>query len=117
MSQRLIRLNSQLIQTLSEILHTKYQSQSTTISLTAMDLSPDLKQAKVFYSVIGSEAQKKEASSFLSKIRGLLRTELAKRIAIQYIPKLSFIYDKGIAHGTNIIRILDQLENSTPPKH
>jgi ribosome-binding factor A len=79
------------------------------MSITAVDVSADLKYATVFISVLGDEKAQAGALAALSGAAGVLRNELRQRKSFKSVPELSFRYDEGIARG---VRIFDLLEES-----
>ena len=77
------------------------------ISITGVDLSPDLGQARVYYSVLEKE-QLDQASHALSHACGHFRHELSLRTALQRIPRLVFVYDKSVIHGEEISQLINE---------
>jgi ribosome-binding factor A len=89
------------------------------VTVTRVEVSPDLKYAKIFFSVLGSEEQKKESMAVLKRASSFLRRELSHRLTMRYVPELHFEYDIAIEHGEKIQRLLYQLEEEAklnPPK-
>ena len=80
------------------------------VSITAADVSPDLKFAKIYFSVLGDD--KSEVLKALKSAAGFFRSELAKRINLRITPELAFEYDSSIEYGANISKILSTLEIS-----
>jgi ribosome-binding factor A len=79
------------------------------VTISAVDITPDLKQAHVFVSALGSEGQKRRALETLEHNRVLLQAELAKRIVLKHTPHLYFKFDEAIERGTRVLGILDEL--------
>jgi ribosome-binding factor A len=75
-----------------------------------VDITPDLKHAHVFVSVIGSEAQAKSAMAKLHQSRPHLQHLLSKRVVLKYTPHLHFKLDDSIERGTRIINLLEQID-------
>ena len=73
----------------------------TTISLTAVSISSDLKQAKVFYTLLEDQNPQK-VQKVLDKAIGYLQCLLAKATVLRYVPKLQFAYDESIARADEI---------------
>ena len=78
------------------------------VSITAADVSADLKFAKIFYSVYGGD--KAEAAKGLASATGYLRRVLAQKLNLRITPELSFHEDKSIEHGAKIAKILNSIE-------
>ena len=106
---KLERIASHLVRELSNILHDEARNEVLkNITITAAEVSADISVAKVYYTYLGDydrkfvEDELKNASSFL-------RTELAERIEIRHTPELRFHFDESVEYGTNIERILNQI--------
>lgn len=80
------------------------------ITVTGVDVSPDLRNATVHVGVLGTSAQRKEALERLEKHRGLLQTECAKRVVLKFTPHLHFSLDESLERGARVIDILSQLD-------
>ena len=109
MSQRARRVNELIKQAISTILHTDYRAESVHITLTEVVVSPDLRQATVFYSVLGDNLRQRETDFFLNKIKSSLRRRLGQAIILKYLPNLKFIYDPGIERSFQLMKLLDEL--------
>lgn len=80
------------------------------VSITAVDVSPDLQQARVYFSVLGDEPAAKETKKALEHATGFLRRQLAGRLQLRVVPTLSFQFDKSLATGSRIEKLLHQIE-------
>jgi ribosome-binding factor A len=80
------------------------------VTVTRVEVSPDLKYAKVFFSVLGDEATKTETLKVLKRASGFLRHELSHILTMRYTPELHFEFDVAMEHGDKIQRLLMQLE-------
>lgn len=80
------------------------------ISITAVNVTKDLKYAKVFTSVMADDEKRKLAIEGLNSSGGFLRRELGNRMKIRYIPSLNFVLDDSIAYGTHINKIINDLK-------
>ena len=78
------------------------------ISITAADCTPDLKFAKIYYSVMGGD--KKEVGKGLKAAAGFIRRELANSLNLRITPELTFIADDSVAYGAHIASILNKLD-------
>ncbi|MGA2403199.1 MAG: 30S ribosome-binding factor RbfA [Syntrophobacteraceae bacterium] len=83
------------------------------ITISGVEVSGDLKHARVFFCVMGGgsagEDAKKNASSGLEKARGFIRLELGRRLSLRYVPQLEFEYDTSFEYGDKIERLLKEL--------
>ncbi|HEX2912336.1 MAG TPA: 30S ribosome-binding factor RbfA [Chloroflexia bacterium] len=80
------------------------------VTVTRVEVSPDLKYAKVFFSVLGDQEAKTESLKVLKRASGYLRHELSRLLTIRYTPELHFEFDVAMEHGDKIQRLLMQLE-------
>jgi ribosome-binding factor A len=76
------------------------------ITLTSVDVSPDLSHAKVFYTTL-DPTHLEEASRGLKRAAGFLRSQLAKRIKLYTTPELRFVYDESVERGDRLSRLID----------
>ena len=83
------------------------------VTVTAASIAPDLKDGRIYVSVIGSAEQKANALAMLEQRHGHIQNELAHRIILKYTPRLKFILDETEAHAQRIETLLAQL---TPPE-
>ena len=80
------------------------------ISITAVDVTPDLKFAKVYYSAM--QGDKKEVARGLKSSSGFIRREIAQRLNLRMTPEFTFVEDHSIAHGAHISKLLESIEFS-----
>ena len=73
-------------------------------------MTPDLKHAHVFISVIGSDPQRFQAMAQLHKLRKELQRDLSKRVVLKFTPQLHFKLDEAAERGDRILNILSDLE-------
>jgi ribosome-binding factor A len=78
-------------------------------SVTAVEVTPDLRRAVVRISVLGDDTQRQETIDGLRHARGFLRTELAHRLRLRATPELVFELDRGAEHSQRISDILEGL--------
>ncbi len=76
-------------------------------------LSPDLRHAKVYVSVLGEEAEKERALRGLESGTGFLRGQLGRRLRLKVIPELRFLLDESVAHSDRINRLLSELKDDS----
>lgn len=79
------------------------------VTVTLVEVTPDMRQAKVNVSVMGDEAKQNLCIRGLQNSAGYLQQKVGKRIDTRYTPRLQFVLDKGIKHATLVTRILDEV--------
>jgi len=114
MSRRTERLNKVIKQEISRLLEREVNDPrlSNLISVTQVSLSPDLKYAKIFVSILGNETNKTETLAGFDAASGFLRKELASRLRLRYAPQLSFYYDDSIERGARLLKLIGQVSNN-----
>ena len=110
MTSRSIRVNELVKREISQVLHTDYKDESVAVTITEVWVAPDLRRAKIFYSVLGDAVAITNAKLFFSKNAKLLRYKISKNIVLKYLPKLRFCYDDSIKRGNRVIELLDDLD-------
>jgi ribosome-binding factor A len=110
MGQRLVRVNQLMRKEISDILHTDYCAETVCITITEVDVSPNLRCARVYFSVIGKGLESREAGRFLKNHAASIREKLNKRIILKYSPKLEFHYDPSIQRGSEMIDFMNQVD-------
>ena len=84
------------------------------VTVTTVEVSSDLRYAKVFVSVFGREAQQEDALKALRRAQGFVRTELGRRIRLRHTPEVTFVLDRSIGEGARVIRIIDEIGKGRP---
>lgn len=84
------------------------------VTLTGVELSPDQSHAKVFFTVLGSQAQAEEALEGLQHAAGFLRSGLAHRLSTRTVPDLAFVYDESIERGLRLTKLIDEAVAPAP---
>jgi ribosome-binding factor A len=79
------------------------------LSITDVEVSGDLRQVKVYVSVMGDQQVKEETMAALDRARSFLRSEMGKRVRLRYTPELFFYLDESIERGVRLKGLLDQL--------
>jgi len=82
------------------------------VTLTSVDVSPDLSHAKVFFTLL-QEDRKDETTRALQRAAGFLRSQLAHRMKLYTTPELRFVYDESVERGDRLSRLIDSV---VPPK-
>ena len=80
----------------------------TFVNITAVDVSPNFSNAKIYLTVLGKEDEAKLALELLNKAAGYLRSCLAKQVKLRTTPALRFVYDDSIEHGRRLTKLIDE---------
>lgn len=109
MKHRLERVAEILRRELSAIILREVPQDGALITVNAVDVSPDLRNAVVHVGVLGTAAQQKNALERLEQHRPVLQAECAKRVILKFTPHLRFKLDESVERGTRVLEILDEL--------
>lgn len=105
------RLSAQIARELSALLlNFSPKPEGLLISIIEVELSKDLRYAKVFYSVLGDEETAEKADVFFRDNYKQIRMELAHSIRVKFMPELKFQYDNSIERGQHISELLDRIK-------
>ncbi len=84
------------------------------VSITSIEVSGDLRHAKVFVSVYGSEQERKSTVAGLKSAAGYIRKELGQRLRVRRVPEISIIYDESLERGSRILELIDSVVPEEP---
>ena len=79
------------------------------ITVIGVEVAPDMREAKVLISIMGSESQQATSLRGLKNSAGFLQSKIAERIDTRYTPKLTFVADEGVKKSLAVAQILDQI--------
>ena len=109
MKHRQLRLNELVKRELSGIIVREMNFEGALVSINDVDVTPDMKSAHVFVSVLGS-TQRESVLNKLEENRPALQAELSRRVVLKYTPHLVFHLDRSIERGTRVIEIMREIE-------
>ena len=78
------------------------------VTVTAVETTPDLRRARVYVSVLGSDEERERTLSGLASSHGVLQAAVASELRMKRTPTLEFVYDESIARGMRITELLDE---------
>jgi ribosome-binding factor A len=79
------------------------------VTVVGVEVTPDMREAKVLVSVMGNEAQQRTVLKGLQNSVGFLQSKIADRIETRYIPRLTFVMDEGVKKSVAVQQILEQI--------
>ena len=82
------------------------------ITITDVEVSKDLKNSRVYYTILGDEHQAEESANALNRVSSFIKKLLGKRLRMRYMPEISFRYDNSLAYGEKIDHILESLKET-----
>ncbi len=115
MNLRLQRVCELLKRELGTIFVRDLQFGGALVTVSGVDITPDLKQAHVFVSVLGGPGDQRRAMEELERNATPLQNELMKRVTLKHTPHLNFKLDDSIERGTRVIELMDELGLKAQP--
>jgi ribosome-binding factor A len=85
------------------------------VTITDVEMPPDLRSARVYYSCLGQEDDRRRAEAALDRAAGYLRREVTQRCGLRYAPELHFLFDATLERGARIEELLAQVRATHPP--
>jgi ribosome-binding factor A len=108
-TQRQRRVADQIQRELASIIRGELKDPRVAlVTLTEVELSPDLAHAKVYYTTLVEGSPREETARALSHAAGFLRSQLGRRIHLHVTPELHFQYDTSIERGLALDRLIDE---------
>src|SRR5690242_14692254 len=112
MSERMRRVDESLRQVLSEALLELKDPRIGFVTITGVATSPDLRQARVYVSVLGSERRRERTLAGLAAAHGVLQARIARELRLKRTPQLTFEYDPTVERGVRMTQLIDELAPS-----
>ncbi len=79
------------------------------VTITRVQVSPDIQQARVFYTVLGDDAARKNSARALERASAFLRRQIGARLRLKRVPELKFQYDEAVAGQDRIEQLLNEI--------
>lgn len=109
--RRLEKINSLVLETMASAIQELSTSELGMLTVSHVDVSPDLREAKIFIDVLGKPQTKEQVMAFLASNRGKLQQKLAK-LELKYTPTITFILDTGSENVNKIEELLNQIKGN-----
>lgn len=107
---RSTRVGEQMKKELSDIIGRKIKDPRIGfVTVTDVQVTGDLQQAKVYITVLGSDEERENTLKALAKANGFIRSEIGKRIRLRKTPEITFEFDESIEYGKRIETLLEEL--------
>jgi ribosome-binding factor A len=110
MSDRMRRVNESVRQVLSEALPELKDPRIGFVTVTGVETSADLRHARVYVSVLGSERKRMDTLAGLAAAHGVLQSRLARELRMKRTPTLAFEYDPTVEEGVRMSKLIDEHE-------
>ena len=108
-SARMRRVNEAVRQVLSEAVGELKDPRIGFVTVTGVETAPDLRHARVFVSVLGSERKRERTLAGLGAAHGVLQARIASELRLKRTPQLAFEYDPTVDRGLRVSQLIDEL--------
>jgi ribosome-binding factor A len=109
MPERMRRVNESLRRVLSEAVGELKDPRIGFVTITGVETSPDLRNARVYVSVLGSERKRARSLAGLSAAHGVLQARVSRELHLKRTPLLAFEYDRSVEQGVRMSQLIDEL--------
>jgi ribosome-binding factor A len=109
MTDRMRRVNESVRQVLSEAVLELKDPRIGFVTVMGVETTPDLRQARVFVSVLGSERKREATLDGLAAAHGVLQARLSRELRLKRTPQLTFAYDPSVERGVRMTKLIDEL--------
>jgi ribosome-binding factor A len=109
MSERMRRVNEAIRETLAEALVELKDPRIGFVTVTGVETSSDLRQARVYVSVLGNERKREKTLQGLDSAHGVLQAKLATELRMKRTPQLAFQFDPSVQEGMRMSQLIDEL--------
>jgi len=113
-SPRMRRVNAILQEAIAEEVAGLKDPRLGFVTITGVDTAPDLRNAIVYFSVLGTDEEQVSTVEALDSAAPHVRSEIGRKVRLKYLPKLDFRVDASIEHGTYMSRLLRDLATDLP---
>ncbi len=103
------RVNESVRQVLSEAIGQLKDPRIGFVTVTGVQTSPDLRQARVFVSVLGTQRRQEQTLAGLAAAHSVLQTRIARELRMKRTPQLAFEYDPSVERGVRMTKLIDEL--------
>ncbi len=83
------------------------------ITITRVQVSPDLQHARVYYTALGDKAAQASSGKALERAAGFMRRQIGQRLRLRRSPEIAFVFDESIAHQDRVTQLLQEIGNET----
>ena len=109
-SQRIRRVNEILREVIAVECHNLKDPRIGFLTVTGVSTSPDLRNASVYYTVLGDEEAEAGTAQALASAASRVRAAMGEQVRLKYLPKLTFVPDPAVAHARRIEKLLREMD-------
>jgi ribosome-binding factor A len=114
MTDRMRRVNESVRAVVADAIGELADPRLGIVTVTGVQVSPDLHDARVYVSVLGSAKKQRSALAALESARGVVQGRLARELRMKRTPLLAFEYDQSVERGVHMAKLIDELAPEDP---
>jgi ribosome-binding factor A len=108
--KRAVRVGDQILRWISVLLLERVKEPRVKgVTLTGIRLSEDLKQARIYYSLLGDDDVIKRAQAGLDSAKGFIKKEIGRGLGLRYVPDIQFIHDPSLEKGSHLESLFEKI--------
>ena len=109
--KRAVRVGDQILKEIAILLLNRVKDPRVQgVTMTGIDLSNDLKLARVYFSVMGDKSDIERALAGLNSAKGFIKREIGLRMQLRYVPEIKFLHDASLESGSHLDRIFKEIQ-------
>lgn len=111
--KRAVRVGDQILKEIASLLVEKIEDPRVQgVTMTGIRLSNNLRQAKVFFSVIGDKKRVDKAQAGLDSAKSYIKKEIGQRMSLRYLPEIAFLHDNSLERGSHMDALFEELRKA-----
>jgi ribosome-binding factor A len=111
---RMRRVNESVQEVLAEAVRSLKDPRIGLVTVTGVRVTPDLREATVYVSVLGNERKRRDSLAGLQSAHGVLQAQLNRELTLRRTPQITFEYDDSVERGVEMTRLIDELASQLP---
>jgi len=108
-SNRIVRINELVAREISDILRRRHAAEAVAITILEVRIAPDLRDGRVFVSIVGDDESVEERFRWLKRMAPEIREQLAKRVVLKFLPRLTYVLDRSGEKVARVLHLLDEI--------
>ena len=109
------RVGDQILREVSQMLQMNIKDPRIgLVTISHVLLTDDLRYARIYYTVFGDEAQRKDTLAGLQHATGYIRKQLGQRLRLRFVPEIAFHFDRSLDHVAHVEHILEEIKEKSP---
>ena len=114
MTERMRRVNEAVRAVIADALGDLKDPRIGMVTVTGVHVTPDLREARVYVSVLGGDKRRRETLAGLESAHGVLQARINRELSLRRTPTLAFAYDDAVERGVRMTKLIDELAAQLP---